>query len=307
MGLWPGRLLARTPTASSGALELASTRNDVTAAASTQQHHPAIRAKWQKKSRSHTGMVMLKEEEEMGSSATFSASAAPTTLTWKAWASLVAYMVQNAFAALLVRLTMSYQEELFSPEAAVLMQELVCKLPVSVLFLAMECGGVMSMLSHIALDLKKFRIEWLKMWVPAVLYTIQMNLYYVGFGNVRAAVAQITYQSKILFTAVCSVIILKRKLSLNQWLALCILLAGVLCVQHQGEESASGKPGQSHLLGMVALLAAALCSALASVYLEKMLKSERKPSLWLRNIQLALYGSVVAAINVLRINEYSKI
>ena len=46
---------------------------------------------------------------------------------------------------------------------------------------------------------------------------------------------------------------------------------------------------------MVALLVAAMCSAFASVYFEMMIKSDRKPSLWLRNIQLALYGSIVAA------------
>ena len=39
-----------------------------------------------------------------------------------------------------------------------------------------------------------------------------------------------------------------------------------------------------------------MCSAFASVYFEKLLKADRKPSLWLRNIQLAVYGSVVAMV-----------
>ena len=42
---------------------------------------------------------------------------------------------------------------------------------------------------------------------------------------------------------------------------------------------------QSPLVGVGALVLAALCTAFASVYFEKMLKGASKPSLWLRNIQ----------------------
>ena len=42
---------------------------------------------------------------------------------------------------------------------------------------------------------------------------------------------QVTYQSKIFFTAVCSVWMLGKQLSLTQWLSLVLLAAGVVCVQ----------------------------------------------------------------------------
>lgn len=40
-------------------------------------------------------------------------------------------------------------------------------------------------------------------------------------------------------------------------------------------------------LGLAAFFTAAMCTSFASVYFEKMLKSDSQPSLWLRNIQLA--------------------
>jgi len=39
-----------------------------------------------------------------------------------------------------------------------------------------------------------------------------------------------------------------------------------------------------------------MCTSFASVYFEKMLKSSSQPSLWLRNIQLAAYSSVIAFV-----------
>ena len=47
----------------------------------------------------------------------------------------------------------------------------------------------------------------------AGLYTIQKNLLYLAISNLDAAVFQVTYQAKILTTALFSVLILRRKLS----------------------------------------------------------------------------------------------
>ena len=56
-------------------------------------------------------------------------------------------------------------------------------------------------------------------------------------------------------------------------------------------------------VGVTAVLSAALCSALASVYLEMKLKrhadaSSGPPSLWLRNIQLSAASSLIAVASV---------
>ena len=90
--------------------------------------------------------------------------------------------------------------------------------------------------------------------IPALLYTLQNNMLYVGFTHLEVAVGQVRlpaararacarqqrtlrvseqvmYQTKILFTAICSVLLLGKRLSVNQWLALVILTGGIVLVQ----------------------------------------------------------------------------
>ncbi len=59
----------------------------------------------------------------------------------------------------------------------------------------------------------------------------QNNLLYVAAGNLDVATYQITYQLKILTTAIFAVIILKKKLIRTQWFSLVILVIGVAMVQ----------------------------------------------------------------------------
>ena len=69
-----------------------------------------------------------------------------------------------------------------------------------------------------------------KMAIPALLYTLQNTLQYVAAGNLDAATFQITNQLKILATAVFSVMLLGRHLSMRQWLSLAMLMVGVAVV-----------------------------------------------------------------------------
>ncbi|KAK4545901.1 hypothetical protein LTR36_002465 [Oleoguttula mirabilis] len=70
-----------------------------------------------------------------------------------------------------------------------------------------------------------------KMAIPAMLYTLQNSLQYVGLSNLDAATFQVTYQLKILTTAVFSVLLLGRSLGLRRWLSLLLLTVGVAIVQ----------------------------------------------------------------------------
>ena len=225
---------------------------------------------------------------------------------WKGWAALATFALQNGLAVLIMRASKAYTAP-YSSQVAVLMQEGAIKLPICTILYAFECGGFIKAFRSIADDLRERPNEWAQLAVPAILYTVQNTMLYVGFANVEAAVGQITYQSKILWTAMFSVILLGKQLTTNQWMALVVLALGVLAVttaddpaskkghgnhtrrSGHGRNSAHGKSAeheQSTMVGVGALVLAAICTAFASVYFEKMLKGASKPSLWLRNIQV---------------------
>lgn len=70
-----------------------------------------------------------------------------------------------------------------------------------------------------------------KLAIPASLYVLQNSLQYIAISNLESATFQVTYQFKILPTAIFSVLLLKRTLLPRQWLALALLMVGVAIVQ----------------------------------------------------------------------------
>lgn len=70
-----------------------------------------------------------------------------------------------------------------------------------------------------------------KLAIPAMLYTLQNSLQYIAASNLDAGTFQVTYQLKILTTAVFSVTLLNRTLSAKRWLSLVLLVVGVAIVQ----------------------------------------------------------------------------
>ncbi|KAI9789268.1 MAG: hypothetical protein M1816_006277 [Peltula sp. TS41687] len=75
-----------------------------------------------------------------------------------------------------------------------------------------------------------------KLAIPASLYTLQNTLQYVAVSNLSAATFQVTYQLKILTTALFSVTMLRRRLTARKWLALILLTLGVAIVQIPASE-----------------------------------------------------------------------
>uniref|UniRef100_G3PFY1 Solute carrier family 35 member A3a n=1 Tax=Gasterosteus aculeatus aculeatus TaxID=481459 RepID=G3PFY1_GASAC len=145
-------------------------------------------------------------------------------------------------------------------------------------------------------------IETLKLAIPSGIYTLQNNLLYVALSNLDAATYQVTYQLKILTTALFSVSMLGRRLGVYQWLSLLVLMAGVALVQWPSESAAAPEkdapPPGSQLVGVAAVLVACCSSGFAGVYFEKILK-ESKQSVWVRNIQLGLFGLVFGLFGML--------
>eukprot|EP00933_Yihiella_yeosuensis_P031538 TRINITY_DN2510_c2_g1_i1.p1 TRINITY_DN2510_c2_g1~~TRINITY_DN2510_c2_g1_i1.p1 ORF type:complete len:348 (-),score=60.20 TRINITY_DN2510_c2_g1_i1:29-1072(-) len=144
--------------------------------------------------------------------------------------------------------------------------------------------------------------------VPALLYLVQNNLQYISLGYLEPATYTVTYQLKILSTALSFVLILGQKLSFQRWTALGLLVVGVCMVQLATLED---KPDRSiptatgggleylgrQLAGLVATLASAVISGIAGVYTEMILKTS-KVSLWARNVQLAAWSALFGLVGL---------
>lgn len=144
-------------------------------------------------------------------------------------------------------------------------------------------------------------LDFLKILIPALLYLLQNSLLYVALSNLSAPLFQVTYQSKLLTTALVSVFLLARRYTLQQWICLFSLAMGVAMVvlaekKDTDNSSSDSQTKQDFGLGLISVTIACFSSAFAGVYFEKVVKSKAKtnPSVWMRNIQLAFFSVVIA-------------
>jgi solute carrier family 35 (UDP-sugar transporter), member A1/2/3 len=144
------------------------------------------------------------------------------------------------------------------------------------------------------------------MTVPSLVYVLQNNLLYLSASNLDAATYQVTYQLKILTTALFAVFMLRKKLLSTQWLSLFILVCGVAFVQlSQGGETRVLAVSQNRVLGFAAALGACFLSGFAGIFFEMMLKTS-DVSVWMRNIQLSLLSLPLSLLMTI-INDGSNI
>ncbi|ORZ03904.1 nucleotide-sugar transporter-domain-containing protein [Syncephalastrum racemosum] len=145
--------------------------------------------------------------------------------------------------------------------------------------------------------------ETLRMVIPSGLYALQNNLLYIALTHLEAATFQVTYQLKILSTAIFSVLLLGRSLSTQQWIALVLLMVGVTLVQMESsgtndETSDPGAHGKNSIMGLTAVLASCVSSGFSGCYFEKLLKTSRT-SMWVRNLQLGVCGATFSFVGML--------
>lgn len=143
--------------------------------------------------------------------------------------------------------------------------------------------------------------------IPAVLYLVQNLLLYFALTYLEAATAQVLYQAKILTTAVFSVVMLGRKFSGRQWIALAFLCLGAAIVQHSlfhGDSiSFSSATYTENIKGIVAIMMAVVTSGFCGCYVERVIKTASNSgactgelsSVWLRNLQLSFTSKMIAA------------
>jgi len=184
------------------------------------------------------------------------------------------------------------------------------KLAASLVLEHYTSGG--RLLTHLKVHVVDKPIDALKITIPALLYLVQNSLLYLALENLTAPIFQVSYQFKLVTTAILSVVMLQRKYSPQQWICLVMISFGVAMVvlgekkETSAEEAA--KQGQVNLVtGLLAVTCACVSSALAGVYFEKVLKKTPtassddatkvpEASLWMRNIQLAFYSVIIAFV-----------
>ncbi|KAJ8418992.1 hypothetical protein AAFF_G00004910 [Aldrovandia affinis] len=204
-------------------------------------------------------------------------------------------------------LTMRYSRTLqgegprYLASSAVVTTELLKILACVVLVYRDHRYSVRALKSVLVEEILNKPMETLKLAIPSGIYTLQNNLLYVALSNLDAATYQVTYQLKILTTALFSVSMLGRRLGVYQWLSLLILMAGVALVQWPSEATGAVEQKQltagSQFVGVVSVLVACCSSGFAGVYFEKILK-QTKQSVWIRNIQLGMLGMVFGLMGV---------
>lgn len=189
--------------------------------------------------------------------------------------------------------------------AAVLFAEIL-KLPLCLLMGAHSLGGARELSMLLRDEVVYNKCDTIKCAVPAVAFTLQNNLLFVALANLDAPTYQVVYQVKTVFTALFSRLILGRRLKESQWAALLMLcVGGVLVSDLRTRGSGGDGTAQSTFIGIAAVVGAALLSSSSSVYFEMMLKKQpssaaaAKASLWLRNIQLGLFATPLAALAML--------
>ncbi|KAK6746639.1 hypothetical protein RB195_000112 [Necator americanus] len=152
------------------------------------------------------------------------------------YSSLLVLVLQNTSLVLFMRYAMTGNRPKFLKAISVFFAE-VFKFVASIILVCLQERSVRTGLAQIYDQFVNHWRDALKVLVPAVVYTIQNFLLYVAVENLPAATYMVTYQLKILTTAVFTVLVLGRKLSIQQWISLFFLFGGVAIVQYDQKMS----------------------------------------------------------------------
>ncbi|XP_013783052.1 UDP-galactose translocator-like [Limulus polyphemus] len=222
------------------------------------------------------------------------------------YASLLTLTVQNAALGLTMRMART-QKDLFIASTAVVIAEFV-KLVTCLIMVFIEEGSFKRWRTSLLNIVIKQPLDTLKVSVPSLVYTLQNNLIYIGATHLDAATCQVTYQLKILTTALFSVAMLNKKLFMLQWVALFFLFIGVAFVQFAQANTTQINPAgreQSPFFGFLAIFTACCLSGFAGVYFEKILKGS-DISVWMRNVQLSTF-SIPIGLATTFLSSYSEV
>ncbi|CAD5211514.1 unnamed protein product [Bursaphelenchus okinawaensis] len=207
------------------------------------------------------------------------------------WVSLVILIAQTTALVLILRYSKTQKVEgpKYLSSTAVVTSEVVKLITCIVVIFYNNSWKYDGVYRDLQMDIINRPMDTLKVGVPALLYVIQNNLLFLALSMLDAATYQVTYQLKILTTALFSVSMLNKKLNKLKWLALIFLTCGVALVQLPKDSGKAKSTDSNGFVGLVAVLCACFSSGFAGVYFEKILKGS-SVSLWMRNLQLAFFS-----------------
>ena len=213
------------------------------------------------------------------------------------WSSLPLLVVQNSSLFLVMRYSRAMHEDSYHPTVTVFVTEL----------LKFTIALVMVVYSHrkkgATAGLRKLFGQKRLLYtlaIPAFCFTGQNNLIFVGVSYLSAAAAQVIIQSKTLWAAIFSVILLRKRFAAHHWVSFVVLVLGVVLVQNQDVKALFGSETDGFgtaFIGVIASLAAATLSGFAGVFLE-MTFNRKSASLWELNVHLAALALPLQALAI---------
>ena len=147
--------------------------------------------------------------------------------------------------------------------------------------------------------MRDLRSNGARLALPSALYVIQNNLLFKAVRLLSPTMYMVCSQSKILTSALFSVLLLNSRITRRQCLALMTLVVGMILVNASeggAERVVASANGGGTSRGLLAVFTATFISGFAGAYLEKMYKSSshggadsHSDSVWFRNTQLACF------------------
>jgi UDP-sugar transporter A1/2/3 len=141
-------------------------------------------------------------------------------------------------------------------------------------------------------------------WI-SLCYTFNNLLYFDALSSISAVAYQVLSQSKTLFTAGLMYVLVRKRLSPRQVIAILMLVSGAVLVQFQelrqgsapSATAAAATPGSIYwACGLV--LFSSFISALPNVAYEKKLKTEGENQ-WVNNVQVTAWITLWVSLNAL--------
>ena len=186
---------------------------------------------------------------------------------------LALLVAQNTSKTLIMRHAVAKEQRFLSSAAVLTTESLKCTC--SCLWVLGTGGSPASIAAYMRAEWRTF----VRVLLPAAIYNCQQMLELLALNRLEPQLFSLIVQSKLITTALFSVVLLGKRLRLTQYVALVLLLAGVCLAQGMSLRQKRAHAGGSSfdwssesMTGVLATVGIALLSGFAAVYTEGVLK-----------------------------------